>query len=52
MTVTVQQYRRLRRIFLRAARAYRFGCAFGPADAAMLREQQVSMVNLRAALHV
>lgn len=50
MTVTTAQYRRLRAIYLRAARAYRFGCAFGPADSGKLREEQCRMVALRAAL--
>lgn len=47
--MTTIQYRKLRRIMLRVARAYRFGCAFGPADIRELKKQQTAMVNLRAA---
>ena len=51
MNLTLAQYRRLRAIYLRTARAYRFGSVWGPADAAKLREEQGRMVALRSAIH-
>jgi hypothetical protein len=50
IALTLQQYRRLRRIFLRTACAYRFGSAWGPADAGALRVEQSRMVSLRQAV--
>lgn len=49
--MTTQQYRRLRTIYLRTARAYRFGSVWGPADTAKMRDEQRNMVALRAALN-
>lgn len=48
-TLTAEQYRRLRAIYLRAARAYRFGSVWGPAEPVKLRQQQKSMAAIRAA---
>jgi hypothetical protein len=48
--LSVEQYRRLRRIYLKTARSFRFGCPFGPADKAKLRVEQCRLVTLRAAL--
>jgi hypothetical protein len=48
-TVNADQYHRLRAIFLRAARAYRFGSVWGPAESDKLRNEQRRMVALRAA---
>jgi hypothetical protein len=50
MNITIDEYRRLRRIFLRAARSYRFGCAFGKADATKLKAEQNRMAAIRKAL--
>jgi hypothetical protein len=50
MNVTLAQYRRLRAIYLRTARAYRFGSVWGPADREALRVEQGRLAALRASL--
>lgn len=49
--MTSLQYRKLRRIMLRVARSYRFGCALGAADRRELKKQQTAMINLRRAFN-
>lgn len=49
--MNIQQYRRLRTIYLRAARAYRLGSVWGPADAVKMRAEQRNMLAIRSALH-
>lgn len=47
--LTTAQYRAMRRIFLRTARCYRNGSAWGPADGRKLRAYQQKLASIRGA---
>jgi hypothetical protein len=50
MNINLTQYRSLRRIYLRTARAYRLGSVWGPAEPTKLRDEQKRLAALRVAV--